>query len=130
MKNYLENYSASVVVYDEIDRYDGSGRYRKGTPKDYEVERFQEYYGIDISYMKKSDFPIEVKFKSGIAEKISGLEDFEVDGYPVSIYRKKGLKRGHVCIHMGNDNEVYVIAKNKVEDIKKMNFKEFDKYLR
>lgn len=130
MKNYLEHANVSIIIYDEIDRYDGTGRYRKGTPKHYEIDRFQNDFGIDIEYMKKSDFPIIKYYGKRDIEKVKILEEFEVDNYPVTIYRRPMDKRGLVWIHLGNDNQAYLIEKNKIDAIKEMDFTEFDRYFR
>jgi hypothetical protein len=46
----------SIVFYDSIERY------KKGTPKEDEIERYETDYGLDISNLTKGKFyPITIK---------------------------------------------------------------------
>jgi hypothetical protein len=103
--------SNMVVYYDEIDRTDGTGRSRKGTPHKYEIERFEEY-GIDgIEYMKKSDFPFSFNFKTKEKVKVTSLVDHD----DITTYKQKGLPTNSLRIFFSNDNFSFLIHKEDVE---------------
>lgn len=100
-----------IITYDEIDRTDGSGAWRKGTPLTYEVERYEEY-GISIEYLKKSDFPLSFDIKTKESIKVRNLEEIEDD---TSTYKQKGLPTNTVRIFFWNDNISFIIHKEDVD---------------
>jgi len=109
-----------VINYDDIDRYDGKGSNRKGTPKSYEVEQYDEDYGLDISNLKKSDFPLMHNIKTNESKKVKLIE--ETDDFDVLTYPK--IPRGFVMLYFFNDNMSILISKDDVETFKELTTKE------
>lgn len=116
----------TLITYDSIERTDGSGRSRKGTPKAYEIEQHSDDYGIDIEYMKKSDFPISYDFKTKTTTKIKMLGEIYNSSYDLDKFSQKGIPRGYVYVHFWNDNQSFLIHKDDVDKLEELDIKEFN----
>jgi len=123
IKGFINN---TIIRYDDIERYDGSGRYKKGIPKDHEIERFKEDFNIDVSNMKKSDFPISYNYKTKKIENIKFVkEDLYLLNYELSIFQAKSGTRGFLYVFFWNDSESFQINKediSKFEELSKQDF--------
>lgn len=108
--------NATIFTYDQVDRTDGKGRYKKGTPKDTEQERFRDEYSIEIVDFEKSDFPFLYNYKSKSTSKVKILSDgdnFDLVSTPKMIKDSVGL-------YFFNDNIIIYIHKDDVEKFEKL----------
>jgi len=123
VKNSYKN--IYIVNYDDIDRTDGTGAYRKGTPLSYEVKRYNDNFNIDISHFKKSDFPLMINVKTHSTKKVKILEEY--DDFDVIKYTK--MLRNFVMLYFFNDNISFLIHKDDVKTFLKLSLKNQNKVI-
>ena len=118
--------SNTIITYDSIERTDGAGSYRKGTPLKFEIERYSDDYGINIEYMKKSDFPISYDFTTKKTTKIKLLGEIYNSSYELEKFSQKGTPRGFVYVFFWNDNQSFLIHKDDADKIEDLDMKEIN----
>jgi len=123
IKNSYKN--VYIVNYDDIERTDGSGAYRKGIPLSYEIERYDNDFNINITHLKKSDFPLMINVKTYDTKKVKILEEY--DDFDVIKYPK--ILRNFVMLYFFNDNISFLIHKDDVETFLKLSSKEQNKVI-
>lgn len=115
-----------ILSYEHIDRYDGSGRFKKGTPKDYEIESYKEY-GLDISELKRPDFPLWFNFTDKTYKRIRDVKEVTDD---ISYFKYVGIPYGFVRLFYWNDGFTFLVKESDVEKMKDINISTENEILR
>jgi len=123
IKNSFKN--VYIINYDDIERTDGSGAYRKGTPLSFEVERYKDDFNINILHLKKSDFPLMIDVKTHDVKKVKILEEY--DDFDIVKYPK--LPRNYVMLYFFNDNISFLIHKDDIDSFLDLSTREQNKVM-
>ncbi len=109
-----------LIQFEDFEIAEENGRsQRKGEIKTFEREDFEEQYDLELP-KKKSDFPFIAEWKN--SKLINPIKVKIVDetntGYFLTY---TGIKTGFVFFYEGNENNGFLVNKNKIQEFKKIN---------